>query len=391
MAATIRREKTKYPGVFYRQGQRIGGSGEERIYYIVFKKDGKVYEEKVGRQFADGMTPAKAANIRSERVEGKRKSRKEVKADLEITKADTGRHQLLADLWSFFQQHRELHSKSLNGIKNDAYNYRLYLKPLERRKVEELATSDVLALRDKLIAAGKSPQTVKHILSLLRRIIRLGVKHGKCPMPDPSKLVFEMPKVDNQKTEYLTPDHLERLIVALEEEPDQDAAGFVRLALATGMRKGAILGLKWEDVDFERGFITLSGETAKNNKTLQIPMNTAARRILEGIAKKDSPYVFPGRNGNKRFDFRRVAKRVKLKAGLPTDFRPLHGLRHSFASFLASSGKVDLYTLQRLLTHSSPLMTQRYAHLADEALQRASSVADSMFNRSVHDKKAAEE
>jgi integrase len=64
---------------------------------------------------------------------------------------------------------------------------------------------------------------------------------------------------------------------------------------------------------------------------------------------------------------------------LPDDFRPLHGLRHTFASWLASSGEVDLYTLQRLLTHNSPQMTQRYAHLADEALQRAAAVADKLF------------
>ena len=51
---------------------------------------------------------------------------------------------------------------------------------------------------------------------------------------------------------------------------------------------------------------------------------------------------------------------------------PLHGLRHVFASTLASSGKVDMYTLQKLLTHKSPIMTQRYAHLRDDALKRAS-------------------
>jgi len=66
---------------------------------------------------------------------------------------------------------------------------------------------------------------------------------------------------------------------------------------------------------------------------------------------------------------------VKDKAGLPEDFRPLHGLRHTFASSLASSGQVDLYTLQRLLTHKDPGMTARYAHLRDDALKQASVLA----------------
>ena len=87
-------------------------------------------------------------------------------------------------------------------------------------------------------------------------------------------------------------------------------------------------------------------------------MIKAAREILEHITRSESPYVFPGRDGGPRYEFRRIAQRVKRKAGLPEDFRPLHGLRHAYASFLASSGQVDLYTLQRLLTHSSPQMTQ---------------------------------
>lgn len=52
----------------------------------------------------------------------------------------------------------------------------------------------------------------------------------------------------------------------------------------------------------------------------------------------------------------------------------MHGLRHTFASLLASSGEVDLYTLQKLLTHRSQRMTERYSHLSDEALHRAGSV-----------------
>ncbi len=70
-------------------------------------------------------------------------------------------------------------------------------------------------------------------------------------------------------------------------------------------------------------------------------------------------------------------------AGLPDGFRPLHGLRHVYASILASSGQVDMYTLQKLLTHKSPLMTQRYAHLRDETLKRASNLAGSLIQKAI--------
>lgn len=77
--------------------------------------------------------------------------------------------------------------------------------------------------------------------------------------------------------------------------------------------------------------------------------------------------------------------RIKEAAGLPKDFRALHGLRHTFASMLASSGQVDLYTLQKLLTHKSAAMVQRYAHLKDETLRRASDLAGDLLNQAMND------
>ena len=68
--------------------------------------------------------------------------------------------------------------------------------------------------------------------------------------------------------------------------------------------------------------------------------------------------------------------------GIPKDFKALHGLRHVYASMLASSGKVD-YTLQKLLTHKSPQMTQRYAHLRDEALRSASDLAGEIISEAM--------
>lgn len=222
-----------------------------------------------------------------------------------------------------------------------------------------------------------APASIVHVLSLIRRLINFSAKRGLCSVP--ANLHFEMPKVDNQKTEVLSDEELARFLKALDEEPDQDAAALIRLALVTGMRKGALLALRWDDCDFERSIITLRGESAKKGTTDFIPMTLAARHVLESIVNRDSDYVFPGRNGGKRADYRRIARRVKEKANLPKDFRPLHGLRHNYASRLASSGEVELYTLQRLLTHSSPQMTQRYAHLRDETLMKAASLADGML------------
>jgi integrase len=379
-----KREKTNYPGVFYRIAERKGKPGEERVYYIVFKQDGKVVEEKAGRQFADNMTPAKAAGRRAERIEGKRRSRKEIREQALADKQAEAAKNTIGKLW-------EMYKASLpdrNDWITDTSLYRLYLKNEFSSKIlDEIRTTDIDALRQRTLKLGKSPQTVKHILGLLRRIIRFGVKKGLCQAPDQSKLYFEMPTVDNQKTENLNSVQLKKYIEAIDREEDQNAAALLRLALSTGMRKGALLALRWDDIDFEHGFITLRGDAAKKGKTERIPLTKTARDILSHVERSRSAYIFPGKDGEQRKDFRRIARRVKKNAGLPDDFRPLHGLRHAFASFLASSGQVDLYTLQKLLTHGSPQMTQRYAHLADEALQRAVNVIDTCLLPNPKEKK----
>ena len=85
----------------------------------------------------------------------------------------------------------------------------------------------------------------------------------------------------------------------------------------------------------------------------------------------------------------KALRRIREAAGLPKTFRPLHGLRHAFASRLASSGAVDMYTLQKLLTHKSPVMTQRYAHLRDESLRKASELAGTLVDEAVNGKESA--
>jgi integrase len=188
-----------------------------------------------------------------------------------------------------------------------------------------------------------------------------------------------MPRLNNEKTEDLTPNELSSLLDAISKADCLQAANLMRMALFTGMRRGELFRLKWADLDFERGFIHLRGsqmqEGPKGGKDQTIPMNAEARKILEGHERTKSAFVFPGRSGQKRVDIKKTVNRIKDAAGLPKEFRALHGLRHVYASMLASSGKVDMYTLQKLLTHKSPQMTQRYAHLRDESLRAASELA----------------
>ncbi len=170
-----------------------------------------------------------------------------------------------------------------------------------------------------------------------------------------------------------------RLLKAIEKDSNIQAGNMMRMALFTGMRRGEMFKLKWKDINFERGFIKLIDP--KGGPDQKIPLNDATKGLLESHLRTRSRFVFPGRGGRQRTDIKHQVNRIKEAAGLPKDFRALHGLRHVYASMLASSGEVDLYTLQKLLTHKGPLMTQRYAHLRDEALKRASALAGNIIEQ----------
>lgn len=377
MASRKRQSVVGYAGVYFIEVPRAAGYGMEKIYYIRYRKQGKLIEEKVGGQYRDNMTAAKAASIRGVRMEGKEFSNEEKRAAARAAKVEEESRYSFNKLWSLFED-----AKSANRtVKDDRIRYNLHIAPsLGTKSIPELTVHDIDKLRVKLEKAGKSPQTVKHVLTLVKRLLNFALRKGYVESI-PGTLHITMPTVDNKVTENLTQDQVQKLLQVLDEEPDQVQASLVRLALFTGMRRGALLNLQWTDLDFERGFITLRGDVAKKQKTETIPMNDQARAILNGLPQTRSPYVFPGRYDDKpRGNISPMLKRVREKAGLPETFRPLHGLRHSFASWLASSGQVSMYELQKLLTHSSPQMTQRYAHLHDDALKKASGVASTLFS-----------
>jgi integrase len=366
------RIKTKYPGVYYYEAQRRGRPGVERIYYIVFKKDGRVYEEPAGRQYEDKMTLARAARIRSERIEGLRAAPREIRAERQAQKRKT--------TWTvekLFEEYKR-QRPDLKSFGPDENRFEKHIKPaFGKKRPEEIDPLSVERFKAKL-QKHLSPQSVFLILALLRRICNFGHKRR---LSAALSFQIDMPKVDNIKTEDLSAAELKRLFEAIDKEPHLQAGKMMKLALYTGMRRGEMFKLRWKDIDFERSFIHL--RDPKGGRSQKIPLNAEARALFESIHRGRSPFVFPGRGGRQRTAINRQVARIKKAAKLPEDFRPLHGLRHVYASMLASSGQVDMYTLQKLLTHKDPKMTQRYAHLRDEALRKASDRAGALVAEAV--------
>ena len=348
------RHSTEFSGVYF-----VELANENKSFFIRYKRNGKSVEERAGRS-NEGWDAELAYLLRSERMSVIEFQAGNIQHGSDLK---TGRH------WTFskiFEKYLRLRP-DLKGRENDIYRFKNYLEMVFADIAPaDVSHGDVERFRHNLQNKGLKPATVGHVLELLRRLANFAVKKNYCRG---LSFKLEMPKVENQKTEDLSQHQLEKLLQVLEEEPDLQVSNLVRMALYTGMRRGELFELCWSDIDFHNKTITV--RSGKKGQYPTIPMNEMAEKVLAEHAHVpgSSKFVFPGRNGKKRTECKRALLRIRKNAGLPEDFRLLQGLRHVYATMLVSSGKVDLETLQSLLTQKSPLMTQRYAHLLDQSVE----------------------
>lgn len=138
----------------------------------------------------------------------------------------------------------------------------------------------------------------------------------------------------------------------------------ILLSLNTGMRRGELFSLQWNNIDFTRRFLTITASSAKGKKTLHIPLNDEAFTVLQKWHKQTSEIGLVFSNKGKKFDNVDKAWHTLLKTAQIENFR-WHDMRHHFASRLVMAG-VDLNTVRELLGHSDIKMTLRYAHFGPE-------------------------
>ncbi len=255
--------------------------------------------------------------------------------------------------------------------KSDRAHLQKHLLPrFGTRHLDSITTPEVVTWIGEKQAAGYAPATLNRMLGLLSWVYTLGASWG-VPGTDrnPAKGVPLRP-VHNHREVFLTEGQIATLMQALAVSPNRELQPFVQLSILLGTRKNELVRAVWADVDLERRHFRVPPELAKNGKERFIPLSQTAINILESLPRYPGcPWLLPNPKTRQPYVSFYHAWDTARKAAQVPHCR-WHDLRHTAASLMASQGQ-SLFVIGQILGHANPKVTQRYAHLTDEALRGA--------------------
>lgn len=233
----------------------------------------------------------------------------------------------------------------------------------------DITTSLIIEYRNKLLsepsprkANGRTTSTVNRYCSSLSHVFTIAVKEWEWMQENPMFKITKL-KEPRGRTRFLDENERKNLLKACKESQSHFLYILVTLALSTGARKMEIVGLKWQDVDLQRGLIFL--HDTKNGEKRSLPLVGTAKELMQEHYKnrnKNIDLVFPAKNLKNPIDIRTPFETALKKADIK-DFR-WHDLRHSAASYLAMNG-ATLAEIAAILGHKTLNMVKRYSHLSD--------------------------
>ena len=242
---------------------------------------------------------------------------------------------------------------------DDQSRLRFWTRVFGEQDASKISVRDIEQALSELAQTRKPATVIRHLTTL--KALLNHAKRLNVIKENPASLV-KTPKVDNMLVRYLSDEQETQLLEVLKSK----YVPIVLMALNTGCRQGELLRLRWSDIDWNAGTLTI--RETKAGETRRTPLNSIAQQVLSELKSNHSPepgdriFSFDARNLRREFD--RAVKALGL-----SPFR-FHDLRHTFASRLAMKGANDR-TLMALGGWKSPAMLSRYAHLSPTHLWNA--------------------
>ena len=231
----------------------------------------------------------------------------------------------------------------------------LKLDRITRKKLQDFHTS--------LKASGLASSSCDHYLKLCKRV--LSVAHSWGVISDNVAKGIPLFNEDNSVENYLNDEELKRLMAVLQTDRNRTVSLMIMLMVSTGVRKSECLLAQKKFINLVTRVWCIPASKAKAKKMRSLPLSDLAMSVMEEafvISDKDSEYVFVNKRTGKPYTtIQKQWERIRTKAQL--EHVRLHDLRHTFASYLANSGR-SLFEIQTLLGHASPKVTMRYSHLS---------------------------
>ncbi len=225
---------------------------------------------------------------------------------------------------------------------------------------------------------GLAGATCDHFIKLIRSMFNLAI-HWEVVSSNPASKIalFNEP---NQVENYLTESQLQDLVAALKKGENRMVCNIAMFLLSTGARLSEGLCARWEQFDLPHRTWKIPALNSKSKKVRSVPLNDVVCELLDSLQPDTalrSGYLFTNPRTNDRVKtVHRAWYKIREEAGVP--FLRIHDLRHMYASFMVNAGR-SLYEVQQVLGHSSPQITQRYAHLTTATLQDAAQSASALI------------
>jgi len=260
--------------------------------------------------------------------------------------------------------------------KRAEYDVRLYAKThladLTDKRLDQLKVEDFLKIKqrtgEKRVAANRAIQLCRRILLWSGKRVDGKLNFWAVPNHAAEVSLYK----ERKRTRFLQPDELLRLNRALADEENTDLRHFLTLALSTGARRGAVLGMRWENVSFDRKIWHVPYTDNKSGESYEVILSPAALAVLEQRRKgtqENAIFVFPGIGKEQHsMDLKRSWTEFRKRARIPDI--TIHDLRRSRGSYLAVSG-ASLQIIGGALGHRSTASTQIYSQLLSQSVREA--------------------